>query len=149
MMQVETVDLFAWLKLQQCDDISEADLYLIIQHLDSNNDGKLSLAEFVKMVTPTKDWTTWHNSYRQKQLIGDYKNATTTIGHKMLHQIQKVIKAEIKCHLQVEELKKELVNQSDFQLLSLFRAIDKYAHCSVNVDNLRMWMIGLNDDPKD
>ena len=80
MMQVETVDLFAWLKLQHCDDISEADLYLIIQHLDSNNDGKLSLAEFVKMVTPTKDWTTWHNSYRQKQLIGDYKNATTTIG---------------------------------------------------------------------
>ena len=53
----------------------------------------------------------------------------------------KVIMSEIECHKLVEDQKKEIINQNDFQAMQVFRAIDQYAHCHIQVDNLRMWLL--------
>ena len=52
----------------------------------------------------------------------------------------KVLEKEIECLKRVEVMKQQLVSQFDYSVLSIFRAIDKYAHGKVNADNLRLFL---------
>ena len=55
----------------------------------------------------------------------------------------KVIEKEIECLKRVELMKQQLVSQFDYSVLSIFRAIDRYAHGKVNADNLRLFLRGF------
>ena len=52
----------------------------------------------------------------------------------------KIIEKEIECLKRVETKKQQLVSQFDYSVLSIFRAIDKFAHGKINSDNLRLFL---------
>jgi len=51
---------------------------------------------------------------------------------------------EISSIKRVEVLKQELLNQFDYSILSIFRAIDQFSHGTINRDNLRTFLLNFN-----
>lgn len=51
---------------------------------------------------------------------------------------------EIESMKKVEHLKQELINQFDYSILSIFRAIDQFSHGKVTSDNLRTFLLNFD-----
>ena len=44
----------------------------------------------------------------------------------------------------VEHLKQDLINQFDYSILSIFRAIDQFSHGKITSDNLRTFLLNFD-----
>lgn len=104
--------------------IPEADTYMLINCFDSNNDGKLSLIDFQKMVAPTNYSNAQHKKATKKQYIYALDNSLTSVSYDVELGIIRICEKEIQSMRNVETFKQELLSFQDFSLFEIFRHID-------------------------
>ena len=118
--------------------VSEADCYMLVKMFDSNGAGNLSLLDLMQILCPRS--YTYAKNYKATQEHYQYGLLRQTLTYDVEYATMKVIEKEIECLKRVEVMKQQLVSQFDYSVLSIFRAIDKYAHGKVNADNLRLFL---------
>ena len=112
---------------------------MLINAFDSNNDGRLSLLDFQKMVCPTTYLAKQHFSTTKKKYTYAQHNSLTKLSYDIEHAIIRICEREIQSVKGVEVIKQQLMSEQDFSMLEIFRHIDQFAHGNINCDNLRVF----------
>ena len=85
--------------------IPEADTYMLIGAFDSNNDGRLSLIDFQKMLCPVSYSARQHFSSTKRHFTYAEDNSLTKVSYDVEHAIIRIFEREIQSVKKVESLK--------------------------------------------
>ena len=100
---------------------SEQDAYLLIRTYDSNNDGRLSFAEFKQLTLPSTSSALASIAIgRPSYVVGYYDRLPYSTETALAH----LFEAEVELHRHVEALKRDLALRYDFSPRDCFAAED-------------------------
>lgn len=77
-MQIDTLDLVVFFRDNQLV-VSEADCYMLVNQMDSNNDGMLNLADVMRLLCP-RTYTTSANFVKTKK-YAQYAETVSNLPH--------------------------------------------------------------------
>ena len=78
-MQIDTLDLVVFFRDNYLV-VSEADCYMLVKQMDSNNDGLLNLADMMRIMCP-RSYTTSINLESARKYSHYAENTTPTLPH--------------------------------------------------------------------
>ena len=113
---------------------SEQDAYLLIRTYDSNNDGRLSFAEFKQLTLPSTSSALASIAIgRPSYVVGYYDRLPYSTETALAH----LFEAEVELHRHVEALKRDLALRYDFSPRDCFAAVDRLATRRISREDLR------------
>lgn len=95
---------------------SEQEAYLLIKQYDANNDGRLSLNEFLQLVLPS-------TSTALRQLALD--RASSPLSLDVEYALNRLLDKEVRLQRELEYSRRDLRMRYDWDLLAAFRAVDR------------------------
>jgi hypothetical protein len=87
-MQIDTLDLVVFFRDNQLV-VSEADCYMLVNQMDSNNDGLLNLADITRLLCP-RTYTTSQN-IRKTRKYAQYGEELKSLPHAIEFAIVQVL----------------------------------------------------------
>ena len=115
---ISAKELNTFLKINHVDYVKETDFHPIFRLFDKDRDGNLDFDDFLQFVLPYDDIRlrakiTQRQTYKCKELPFDVE-----------FELSRLIEKEIHYHVKVEEEKKTLERQADFNTTACFTVID-------------------------
>lgn len=87
-MQIDSLDLVVFFRDNQLV-VSEADCYMLVKQMDSNNDGLLNLTDMMRILCP-RAYTTSVN-IKTARKYAQYAHITTTLNHAIEFAVVQVL----------------------------------------------------------
>ena len=113
--RIEALDLIRFLR-DSGITYSDMEVKALIRQYDGNDDLRLNEAEFEQLVLPASDVTL-------RTIVTD-RVRPAALNADSAQTFRSLLDSELRFHQRVEEVKTELLAQSDFSLIEAFRCID-------------------------
>jgi len=112
---------------------TEAECYRLVKFFDSDEDGRLSLQDFVQMLLPCED-NLLRRIVQDRPIlrVGRYDYLPRDIETSLVDLMER----ELDLHRKQETLKGDLEVRYDYSTYAAFRCIDKYSEGYINTFNL-------------
>lgn len=113
-----------------------SDCELLIKFFDMDNDGMLSFEEFCSIILPATI------NYKEKAPIRKVLNSLPSrkIQSVIEKTLARLLEAEFRAQIQIENAKKYLSNKFDFNASHCFQALDVFNHNYLNADAIKCFM---------
>lgn len=130
---ISSYELLNYLRDNNVFSVSESECYRLVKFFDSDEDGRLSLSDFIQIVLPCEDNLLRRITQERPVLrVGRYDYLPRDIESALTDLIER----ELDLHRRQEILKGDLEVRYDYSSYAAFRAIDKYNEGYINTFNL-------------
>ena len=119
------------------DYIQEADLYPVFYLFDKDNDGNLNFEDFLQFVLPYDDMKLRAKVSQRPT----FKSASGQLPANVEFELSRLFEKEVHYHIKVEEEKKTLERQADFNTVACFTTLDPRSFGFIDFDNLKNFMV--------
>jgi Ca2+-binding EF-hand superfamily protein len=124
------------------DYIRESDLYPLFSLFDKDHDGCMDFDDFLQFVLPYDDMKLRAKVSQRPT----YTSASGQLPANVEFELSRLIEKEVHYHIKVEEEKKTLERQADFNTVACFTILDPRSFGFIDFDNLKNFMYKFSRD---
>lgn len=127
-------------------EVNEKQCFYVLKHYDHDQDCKLSFKEFLPILLPLNNSKLRDNVIsRQPYEVSSKNKLSVDIEYPLV----RVFVKELEMHANLENLKKELSLQNDFNILEAFKAIDINHSRYIDFENLEAYLLRKGIRPQE